>query len=210
MFDAIEKAFAQFPQGVNIEKVDDWEDVYHVHFNNSEYEDIYFCAKGTTPGGREGLKNEQRIQPKAKYLNYVYDKSVNGFKGVFMGVYKKDGVTVLCTWKVMQSNASNQETPISKQIKIASIAKAIKEGFVQQDKGKGEFACAFTPAFLYFYLRHTSWLHDGQITELNDHLEIDENDEEDNSINFNTGYNSPFSRNRILFGAPGTGNKFYH
>lgn len=208
VLDAIEKAFAQFPHDVNIEQVNDCEDVYHVHFVNNEYEDIYFCAKGTTPGGRKDLKNEQRIQPKAKYLNYVYDKSLNGFKGVFMGVYKKDGATVLCTWKVMQSNASNQETPISKQIKITSIAKAIQEGFVQQDKGKGEFACAFTPAFLYFYLRNNSWLHDGQITELNNHIEIDKNKEENNSINFKTGYDSPFSRNRILFGAPGTGKSF--
>ena len=175
VLDAIEKAFAQFPHDVNIEQVNDCEDVYHVHFVNNEYEDIYFCAKGTTPGGRKDLKNEQRIQPKAKYLNYVYDKSLNGFKGVFMGVYKKDAATVLCTWKVMQSNASNQETPISKQIKITSIAKAIQEGFIQQDKGKGEFACAFTPAFLYFYLRNNSWLHDGQITELNNHIEIDKN-----------------------------------
>ena len=210
VLDVIKKAFAQFPHDVNIEQVKDLEDVYHVNFvnNDDEYKDIYFCAKGTTPGGREGLKNEQRIQLKAKYLNYVYDKSLNGFKGVFMGVYKKDGATVLCTWKVMQSNASSQEIPISKQIKINSIAKAIQEGFVQQDKGKGEFACAFTPAFLYFYLRNNSWLHDGKITELNDHIEIDQNEEENNSINFKTGYDSPFSRNRILFGAPGTGKSF--
>lgn len=208
VLDSIKKAFAQFPHDVEIEQVKDWEDVYHVHFVNNEYEDIYFCAKGTTPGGREGLKNEQRIQPKAKYLNYVYDQSLNGFNGVFMGVYKKDGATILCTWKVMQSNASNQETPISKQIKITSIAKAIQEGFVQQDKGREEFACAFTPAFLYFYLRNNSWLHDGQITELNKHIEIDENKEENSSINFKTGYDSPFSRNRILFGAPGTGKSF--
>ena len=52
----------------------------------------------------------------------------------------------------MQSNAASPETPISKQIKIDSIAKAIQEGFVQHDKGRGEYACAFKPEFLYFYL----------------------------------------------------------
>lgn len=209
VFSAIKEAFSLFPHKVEIEQINNWEDVYRVHFEDDEYEDIYFCAKGTTPGGREGLKNEQRIQPKAKYLNYIYDKSINGFKGVFMGVYKKDNVTIFCTWNVTQSNAANEETPISKQIKITSIAKAIQEGFVQQDKGRGEFACAFTPAFLYFYLKNNSWLHKGPITELNEHINKDENECEINSLCFNTNIDSKFEdRNRIIFGAPGTGKSY--
>lgn len=208
VLETIKKSFSQFLYNVEIEQINGWEDVYRIHFEKNEYEDIYVCAKGTTPGGREGLKNEQRIQPKAKYLNYVFDKSVNGFKGVFMGVYKKNEATVLCTWKVSPSNAINKETPISKQIKITTIAKAIKEGFAQQDKGKGEFACAFTPAFLYFYLKNNSWIHEGQISELNEHIKNDENENENNYISFNTGYESLFSRNRILFGAPGTGKSY--
>lgn len=209
VFSAIKAAFSLFPHKVEIELVNNWEDVYRVHFEDNEYEDIYFCAKGTTPGGREGLKNEQRIQPKAKYLNYIYDKSINGFKGVFMGVYKKDNVTIFCTWNVTQSNASNEETPISKQIKITSIAKAIQEGFVQQDKGRGEFACAFTPAFLYFYLKNNSWLHKSPITELNEHINKDGNECEINSLCFNTNIDSKFEdRNRIIFGAPGTGKSY--
>ena len=62
------------------------------------------------------MSDEQRIQPKAKYLNYVNAKKESGTKGVFLGVYKRDGQTILCTWNVTPSEATSEETPISKQI----------------------------------------------------------------------------------------------
>ena len=168
---SLNHAFSLFPYETQITQVEGYEDVFCVEYPNGEFESVYICGKGTTPGGRQGLKDEQRIQPKAKFLNYVYDKSVQGKKGVFLGVYSKDGQEVLCTWKLMQSNAASIETPISKQIKIDSIAKAIQEGFVQQDKGRGEFACAFKPEFLYFYLKNSDWLHTGVVSELSEHTQ---------------------------------------
>lgn len=116
----------------------------------------------------------------------------------------------------MASAAASIETPISKQIKITSIAKAMREGFVQQDKGKGEYACAFRPEFLYFYLRNCDWLHTGYISEFAEHT-IPENfgSTEDTvsekgfeEVNFYTGIKSKYPRNRIIFGAPGTGKSF--
>ena len=203
---SLRSAFQLFPYNVDIQQVVNLEDVFHVTYSEGEeFGEIFICAKGTTPGGREGLKDEQRIQPKAKFLNYVYEKNNEGKKGVFLGVYSKDNQTVFCTWKVMQSNASSPETPISKQIKINSIAKAIKEGFVQHDKGKGEYACAFKPEFLYFYLRNSEWLHTGVINELANHTPP-ENEKTD--ILYRTSLISEYSYNRILFGAPGTGKSF--
>lgn len=211
------EAFALFPFPVTISQVENLDDVFHVEFQEDmDLEDIYICAKGTTPGGRSGLNNEQRIQPKAKYLNYVYDKGQEGKKAIFLGIYNRDNETVLCTWKVMPSAAASIETPISKQIKITSIAKAMREGFVQQDKGKGEYACAFRPAFLYFYLRNCEWLHTGHINELADYTKpenygVDEDEIAEKGfeeINFYTGIKSKYARNRIVFGAPGTGKSF--
>ena len=169
---SLKKAFELFPFEVEIAKEDCYDDVFHVTYTNDNpgFADIYICAKGTTPGGRSGLKDEQRIQPKAKYLNYVYDKGVSGKKALFLGVYSRNDQIVLCTWKVTASAAGALETSISKQIKITSIAKAIKEGFAQQDKGKGEYACAFKPEFLYFYLKNSDWLHNGPVSELPDHI----------------------------------------
>lgn len=215
---SLDSAFNKFPFPAYIEQVTDYDDVFHVTFpeGNDGIGDVFICAKGTTPGGRSGLKDEQRIQPKAKYLNYVYDRGEEGKKAIFLGVYNRDGETILCTWKVMASAAASIETPISKQIKITSIAKAMREGFVQQDKGKGEYACAFRPEFLYFYLRNCDWLHTGHVSELAEHT-MPENfgatedtvaDKGFEEVNFYTGIKCKYPRNKIVFGAPGTGKSF--
>lgn len=215
---SLESVFNIFPFSANVEQVEGYDDVFHVTFpeGNDGIGDVFICAKGTTPGGRSGLKDEQRIQPKAKYLNYVFERSLEGEKAVFLGVYSRDGETIFCTWKVMASTAASLDTPISKQIKITSIAKAMREGFVQQDKGKGEYACAFRPEFLYFYLRNCDWLHVGHVNELAAHtkpesLEVTEDRVEEKSgeeITFYTGVKCKYPRNRIIFGAPGTGKSF--
>ena len=215
---SLDSAFNKFPFPAYIEQVTDYDDVFHVTFpeGNDGIGDVFICAKGTTPGGRSGLKDEQRIQPKAKYLNYVYDRGEEGKKAIFLGIYNRDGETILCTWKVMASAAASIETTISKQIKITSIAKAMREGFVQQDKGKGEYACAFRPEFLYFYLRNCDWLHTGHVSELAEHT-VPENfgatedtvaDKGFEEVNFYTGIKCKYPRNRIVFGAPGTGKSF--
>ncbi len=218
VLESLDSAFNRFPFPAYIEQIAGYDDVFCVTFpeGNDGVGDVFICAKGTTPGGRSGLKDEQRIQPKAKYLNYVFERGKEGKKAVFLGVYNRDGETVLCTWKVMASAAASLETPISKQIKIKSIAKAMREGFVQQDKGKGEYACAFRPEFLYFYLCNSDWLHTGHVSELAEHT-MPENfgDTEDSAsgksfeeVNFYTGIKSKYPRNRIIFGAPGTGKSF--
>lgn len=156
VFQSIQNAFGSFPLPATVSRVENYEDVFRVSYpTEDDFTEIYICAKGTTPGGRSGLKDEQRIQPKAKYINYVYNKGQEGKKAILLGIYQRDGETVFCSWRSSYSNAASEETPISKQIKISSIAKAIREGFVQQDKGNGEYACAFKTDFLYFYLRNS-------------------------------------------------------
>ena len=167
-------SFALFPYKTTVEQVEGYEDCYRVSYEDEDKQDIYICAKGTTPGGRSGLKDEQRIQPKAKYLNYVYGKTLEGLKGIFLGIYRYNESIVLCTWRVSKSTAESEETPISKQIKINSIAKAFKDGFAQQERGKGEYACAFRPDFLNFYLSNSDWIHTKPVTELNNMNESDE------------------------------------
>ena len=197
---SLKSAFSLFPYDVTVSMEDGYDDVFVVVNNGEEeigFNKLYLCCKGTTPGGRSGLKDEQRIQPKAKYLNYVNDKSQEGNKGVFLGVYIRDEQTVLCAWKVSPSSAESQETPISKQIKITSIAKAMREGFVQQSKGKGEYACAFKPEFLYFYLRNSEWLHTGSVSEYTDH-QVDEEEQEELS-------KESIADNILLYGVPGCG-----
>lgn len=165
----LKSAFEQFGHSVQCQAVSEQlSEVYTITFDDSSLEKITICAKGTTPGGRSNLNDEQRTQQKSKYINYAYSKLQGGKSAVQLGVYRRDGQTVFCAWKLKQSTAG-PDTPISKQIKISTIAQAMKEGFVQQDKGSGEFACAFRKEFIYFYIRNADWIHGSPITELSNH-----------------------------------------
>lgn len=165
----LQSAFQQFGHSVHCEPVSDQlPEVYTITFDDATLGRITICAKGTTPGGRSNLNDEQRTQQKSKYINYAHSKLQAGESAVQLGVYRRDGQTVFCAWKLKQSSAG-AETPISKQIKITTIAQAMKEGFVQQDKGSGEYACAFRKEFMYFYIRNAEWLHGSLVTELADH-----------------------------------------
>ncbi|NLK10977.1 MAG: AAA domain-containing protein [Staphylococcus equorum] len=210
----LEQAFNSFGNNVTVQQADpEMKDVYKVTILNGDTQyDVFVCAKGTTPGGRNNLKDEQRIQPKSKYWNYTYEKLKAGEKAISLGIYKRDGEIIFCTWKLQFSNAASPETPLSKQIKIQSIARAMREGFVQQDKGRGEFACAFRKEFLYFYLNNSEWLHTGHSSQTNEACsEVSEKSSLYNSrldISFKTNFVSKFERNRIIFGAPGTGKSY--
>lgn len=165
----LQSAFQQFGHSVHCEPVSDQlPEVYTITFDDATLGRITVCAKGTTPGGRSNLNDEQRTQQKSKYINYAHSRLQAGESAVQLGVYRRDGQTVFCAWKLKQSSAG-AETPISKQIKITTIAQAMREGFVQQDKGSGEYACAFRKEFMYFYIRNASWIHGALVTELADH-----------------------------------------
>lgn len=165
----LQSAFQQFGHSATCEPVSDQlSEVYVVTFEDPALDSITICAKGTTPGGRSNLNDEQRTQQKSKYINYAYAKANEGAAAVQLGVYSRDGQTVFCAWKLKQSSAG-AETPISKQIKISTIAQAMKDGFVQQDKGSGEYACAFRKEFMYFYIKNASWLHGSLVYELAEH-----------------------------------------
>ncbi len=168
----IEKAFSNLFEGVTIVAAsDEFKEVYKVTIPREDInETVYVCAKGTTPGGRSNLKDEQRIQQKAKYLNYAYNKKAAGEKAICVGVYKHESAPIFCAWNLNQSTAG-PETPISKQIKIKTIARALTEGFVQQMSGSGEYVCAFRSDFIYFYLVNSSWIHTNPTSQLNNNAE---------------------------------------
>ncbi|MGI6256637.1 MAG: AAA family ATPase [Anaerovoracaceae bacterium] len=174
----LQAAFECYDKTVSVESVSsELPEVFRANISDSATSSsVIICAKGTTPGGRNALMNEQRIQQKVKYLNYAYNENRKGNKAVSLGVYKNEEVVVFCAWKLAESNAASEETPISKQIKIETIAQAIKNGFAQQNKGRGEYACAFRRELIYFYLDNCEWLHTGPVTELNEHIEVSEDE----------------------------------
>ncbi len=189
-------AFQQFGHSATCERVNaEMGEVYSVVLDGESDDPIYVCAKGTTPGGRSDLNDEQRIQQKSKYINYTYRMAQQEKRAILLGVYKRDGEAVFCAWALKPSMA-DPETPISKQIKINSIAEAMKCGFVQQDKGGGEFACAFRREFLFFYLNNYKWFHRSTAAELTDH---------GTPLPNRTRTGSRIGENILLYGVPGCG-----
>lgn len=208
--DILYDAFQINGHTASIEEV--MEEVYQVTYSQgNDLQTVYVSAKAATPGGRgTALIDEHRIQQLPRYLNYVADKRDEGKKAITIGIYRRNQGIVICAWKVTHSNAA-EANKVSKQIKINTISQAMRVGFAQQRRGQDEYVCAFRKEFLYFYLENVSWLHDSPIEELTNH-EVFPNDEKKDGyirgINVHTGIESQFSRNRILFGAPGTGKSF--
>lgn len=193
---------------------DEMDEVYKVTYGPEGNESIvYVSAKPATPGGRSsnaGLVDEHRMQQLPIYLNCVADKQDSGEVALCFGVYRRNEGIIICAWKVAHSNAAPTNR-VSKQIKIDTIAQAMKVGFAQQLRGQNEFVCAFRKEFLYFYLQNVSWLHDAPVNELPNNTEIRGDTGDHDTIcglNLCTGIVSPFPRNRILFGAPGTGKSY--
>ena len=202
----VRDAFSNLFDGVNVSPVsNDYKEVYKVVIpREEETQTIYVCAKGTTPGGRSNLQNEQRIQQKAKYLNYAYDRKVEGNKAICLGVYKHESETIFCAWNINQSSAS-PETPISKQIKITTIARALSEGFVQQMTGSGEYVCAFKRDFIFFYLANSGWIHAEPASHLNNHNDDMVEQKEDVDISADDKTFNGIGANILFYGVPGAG-----
>lgn len=204
--DEVKKAFLDLFEGVTVTPVSaDYKEVYKVTIPREEkMENVYVCAKGTTPGGRSNLQNEQRIQQKAKYLNYAFDKKKEGSKAICLGIYKHNSEPVFCAWPLNQSTAS-PETPISKQIKITTIARAISEGLVQQMTGSGEYVCAFKKDFIYFYLKNSGWIHTNPISQLNNYNNDVVEQDDDTFLETDKNKYSRVGANILFYGVPGAG-----
>lgn len=183
----------------------EYKEVYKIVIHREEEDqEFYVCLKGTTPGGRShlNLQDEQRIQQKSKYLNYVYAKKTEGKMASCIGVYKHDSETIFCAWNVIPSSAAPEAT-ISKQVKIKTIARALSEGFVQQMTGSGDYVCAFKKDFIYFYLINSNWIHSASVSQLNKHNKeiVTESDKNEKQA-LNVGSNI------LFYGVPGAGKSF--
>ena len=204
-------AFSSNGQTVSVEDVMD--EVYKVTYGHStDTHEVYVSAKPTTPGGRgTSLSDEQRILQLPKYFNCVASKQDAGETAISIGVYRRNEGIVICAWKVAHSNAG-EGNRVSKQIKIDTIAQAMKIGFAQQSRGQNEYVCAFRKEFLYFYLYNLQRLHNATVASLAENSEalalVKPADTCGMEITYKTGYHSDYPRNRILFGAPGTGKSF--
>ncbi|MFR7995649.1 MAG: AAA family ATPase [Clostridium sp.] len=204
----LKEAFSINGNVINIERAtDEIDDIYKISFPKEiNRDEIFVCIREMTPGGRSELKNEQRIQPQAQQINYIFNINNEGKKGILLGAYEREGEVIIVSWKANLSNASTPTTGVSKQIKINSISTAIKYGFVQVKPRKGDYVCVFRKEFIYFYINNSEWIHNNTIEELNNLNAVVIEEEESTDSVKNLDIKNRL--NRIIFGAPGTGKSF--
>lgn len=169
-------------------------DVFRVTYNENESEKVaYILAKPISWGGREELKDEQRVQIVADSVRFLKQKEEEGHEIHLLGFYKYFEEIIITAWEAGNSNAAHT---VSKQIKIYTISEAIKIGLSQQKKSRGACCCAFKKDFFKFYQKHKTHILSQSLSDSfsQGSLALDEG----------TDF-SEEPRQVIYFGAPGTG-----
>ena len=156
-------------------------------------QEIVFRVKNVSGGGRVNtLPAEQRIQILGEQLNELVEENNSGKIGLILGIYKRNGVSVIIAWRPQNRQDGGN---VSKQVNIQVIADAIFLGFsrFQYPNGNG-VVCAFRMEFMHYYLKNINLFSE---EVLGNNQEI-----------FNRNFDSDYERNRIVFGAPGTGKSY--
>ena len=179
------------------------EETYQVNYSNGNQEkEIYVSLKPVTPGGRSSdLADEHRILQLPIYLNWVNTKKQEGKDTAFLGIYTRGGVTLICAWKVVGTNA-DPKSRISKQVKVNTLAYAMRNGIAQQKRTDDDYVCVFRKEFIYFFLENAYQLTGTNVQSIpllssTSNLEVYDNTLETNRLI--TGANI------LLYGVPGSG-----
>jgi hypothetical protein len=163
-------------------------------------------------GGRS--EDEKRIQLSRPYEEHASDFNLpkNGDpRSALLGIYRRKGKIVICAWDA--AAYKGHATPTSCYVRVDAMASAMRSGFGQGMDSKGRLVCCFTPDMLAYYLENMSFLHEHVI--VSDAL-IKPSPESENGASSDVeddidlpeqAVSAPedLPRNRIFYGAPGTG-----
>lgn len=149
----------------------------------------------------ERSRDEKKIQ-----LGTGNDPRTNMEDGIILGFYVFENKislenAVIVTWPI----ETDKNYPANPSLRVnmrTDILPAKNVGY-HMDTTTGKRLVAFRPEFIYHYIEDYKNL---QYPVLD--AENIENEQNDARIKFETGFESEFPRNRILFGAPGTGKSF--
>lgn len=160
---------------------------------------------------------EKRIQLSRDYAEHKREFELPNDgpeRCLLLGMYIRDGKTVVSAWDA--SAYRNHAQPSSCYVRVPALADAMRNGFGQSIDGKGRLVCCFQPDLLAYYVENMRDLHDRVIVNQalikasldGEPEEVAEGGGGDPSNKVDVPPNpvpAEFPRNRILYGAPGTG-----
>lgn len=162
-------------------------------------------------GGRS--EYEKRIQLSRDYAEHKaeFDLPKSGARRcALLGLYRRDGKTIICAWDA--AAYKNHSNPSSCYVRVEAIAYAMRTGFGQSVDGKNRLVCCFEPDLLPFYAENMEELHERVLVnqlDIKSSPDGEPADEAGSVKDTDLGAPNPIPadlpRNRIIYGAPGTG-----
>ncbi|MGA0584721.1 MAG: AAA family ATPase, partial [Castellaniella sp.] len=164
-------------------------------------------------------RDEHRIQ-----ITRPYDEHADDFdlpkdgnpRCALLGIYRRKDKTLICAWDAM---AYQHHAPTTScYIRTPIMASAMRSGFGQATDSKGRVVCCFAPDMLAYYLENMKALHERGDLDVGS-SEVGEASSADTvretgALDMPTADFLPPSipellpRNRICYGAPGTGKSY--
>lgn len=160
---------------------------------------------------------EKRIQLSRDYIEHKreFELPNNGpERCLLLGLYTRENKTVIAAWDAAAYR--NHAQPSSCYVRVPALADAMRNGFGQSIDGKNRLVCCFQPDLLAYYVENMHELHEklmvGQHTiekardgEPEDDTGIEGESPTDKVDASPNAVPSDLPRNRIIYGAPGTG-----
>lgn len=160
---------------------------------------------------------EKRIQLSRHYAEHKREfqlPNTGHERCLLLGMYTRDGKTIISAWDAAAYR--DHAMPSSCYVRVPALAEAMRNGLGQSIDGKDRLVCCFQPDLLAFYVENMHELH-GRVI-VNQNLIRKSLDGEPAPVGGSEGGGAidtvdvpqnavanDLPRNRILYGAPGTG-----
>jgi hypothetical protein len=186
----------------------------HISKGDRSYDLSVFVFPNLAYASR-GLE-EKRIQLSREYQYHEreFNLSKTGQERcLLLGMYTRQAKTVICAWDAQAY--TGHKAPSSCYVRVPALADAMRNGVGQSIDGKDRLVFCFQPDLLAYYVENMRELHEKVVVN-QDLIRKSADEESDDVIKTNISPTDipdvppnvvppDFPRNRILYGAPGTG-----
>ena len=160
---------------------------------------------------------EKRIQLSRDYAEHKREFELPNDgpeRCLLLGMYTREEKTIVSAWDAAAYR--NHAQPSSCYVRVPALADAMRNGFGQSIDGKDRLVCCFQPDLIAYYLENMRDLHDRVIVDQSlirksldgEPADVADNDGGQPADKVDVPANAVpanLPRNRILYGAPGTG-----